>query len=147
MAPCRGAEGMIMKISMLMAAAAASAFLASPVLAEEEHDDEHPELFGAAKAFHDVLSGDWHAEPGLERTTTTCGHVGDYIEIAEKVTQQPKPSHADAEAWSMTADGMLDASVALKAYCATAMEANVASGLSTVHDRFHDLMKLLKAPE
>lgn len=118
-----------------------------PLLAEEAaHNDDHPPLAGAVEAFHDVLRVDWHGEIGPARNLGTCEHTGQYITIARQITAEAGPAHADADDWKVASNGLLDASVALGAYCASGMDANVEAGLSTVHDRFHDLMKLMKAP-
>ena len=124
--------------------AAAVLFSAPASFADE---DGHPELVGAVKTFHDVLKVDWHAEPGAERNANACRNTGDYITHARNITTQDSPDGASTDTWSATSYSLLDASIALGAYCLSANDANVEAGLSTLHDRFHDLMKLMKAKD
>lgn len=136
-----------MKKPLSVVCALVLACIASSALAEEAHDDEHPELSGALHSFHDVMRADWHGTPGPERNRAACENVGRYITIGWDIVEQDKPEHAAAADWTAATHGLLDASVALGAYCSSALDANVVSGLSTVHDRFHDVMKLMQQPE
>ena len=117
---------------------------ATPVMADE---DGHPELSGSVKAFHDVLRVDWHAEKGDARNAAACRNVGDYIALSREIARQSAPAEADANAWSTATAGLTDASVALGAYCAGGVAANVEAGLATLHDRFHDIMKAMRGAE
>lgn len=126
-----------MKQTALLAAALAAASLATPVAAV----DDHGELAGATKAFHDLLSPNWHSDPGPARNAAACRNAGDYASLAEAIANQTAPS--EGKDWAKATSGLRDASVALGAYCASGHEANVLAGLTTLHDRFHDLMKAM----
>lgn len=117
----------------LISFTAALTLLAAPAFA----DDGHPPLTGSLKAFHDVLSPDWHHAPGAERNARACRNVGAYVSLAREIAAGATAAQADAAA------GLRDASVALGAYCASGGERNVVAGLTTLHDRFHDLMETM----
>ena len=109
--------------------------------------DDHPELAGSVKAFHDVLRVDWHAEKGGERNAAACRNVGTYIALSSEIATQPAPAMASGLDWGSATAGMSDASVALGVYCASGVAANVEAGLATLHDRFHDLMSAMQGAE
>lgn len=136
-----------MRNGILLAVSGLVLLGSNPVFAAEGNADDHPELTGAIRAFHDVLKIDWHADEGAARNDGTCANVGDYITLARDVTKQNGPDHTASQQWQRGSHGLLDASVALGAYCASGVDGNVTSGLTTLHDRFHDVMALLNAPE
>lgn len=123
-----------------LAGVLAAGLAAAPALA----DEDHPALTGAVKAFHDVLSPDWHAAPGTARNASACGNAGRYASLSGEIAAQPAPAGVDGAAWKGAAAGLRDASAALGAYCGGGTPANVEAGLATLHDRFHDVMKVLK---
>ena len=114
--------------------------LAAPAAAAQ---DDHPELTGAVKAFHDVLSPNWHSAEGPERNTAACRNAAQYVTLAKTIAEQTAPEASGGTGWSKAASGLHDASLALGAYCASGHDANVVAGLTTLHDRFHDLMKAM----
>lgn len=57
-----------LRIGEVVPLAVAAAF-SMPVLA----DDDHPEMSGFIRAFHDKLSPDWHAAPGAGRISPLAG--------------------------------------------------------------------------
>ncbi|MBK6706529.1 MAG: hypothetical protein IPG54_03225 [Sphingomonadales bacterium] len=119
----------------------ASLMLASP--AALRADEDHPPLPASVEKFHSILSKDWHTKEGPERLQSACGNVGAYIVTARQVVADKGPDKVDAAQWQTATIAMSDASVALGAYCAAGHGGNVTAGLSTLHDRFHDLMKLV----
>ncbi len=130
-----------MRYSCLFAVAIAAGIAISPVTAAA---DDHPELGGAVKAFHDTLSPNWHSPAGAARNAAACKNAGTYVSQAETIVKQATPSQADGRTWPQAALGLRDASTALGAYCASSHDANVVAGLSILHDRFHDLMKAVR---
>ena len=106
-------------------------------------DDDHPALPPLVEAFHTVIAKDWHAKEGPERLKSACANVGSYGAISAKLVKRPVPEAVDAAQWKSSAVALNDASKALGAYCGSGNDGNVTSGLATLHDRFHDLMKLL----
>lgn len=136
-----------MRNGILLAVSGLVLFASNPAFSATGEADNHPELTGAIRAFHDVLKIDWHADEGAARNNGACGNIGDYITLAREVTKQNGPGHAAPREWQSASHGLLDASVALGAYCASGADGNVTSGLTTLHDRFHDVMALLNAPE
>ena len=119
----------------------AIALLAAPaaVLA----DEDHPALPPTVDAFHTLLAKDWHAKEGPERLQSACANVEDYKALSAKIIKRPVPDKVEGEQWKAAATAMNDASTALGAYCASGNAGNVTSGLTALHDRFHDLVKLV----
>lgn len=126
---------------MITARTLSAALMATLAATPSVADEGHPELGGATKAFHDLLSPDWHAEPGTTRNTSACRNASRYLTLSGQIASQPAPANGDAAAWTKAATGLHDASAALGAYCSGGIDANVVAGLTTLHDRFHDLMK------
>lgn len=128
---------------VLTGALAASLALAAPAFAGA---DDHPELAGPVKAFHDRLSPNWHSAPGAARNAAACAGAADYASLANDIVSAPVPRSA-ARGWPAATAGLRDAAIALTAYCASGHGGNVLAGLTTLHDRFHDLMETLRSAE
>ncbi|WP_417620842.1 hypothetical protein [Parasphingorhabdus sp.] len=121
---------------------AAAAIVSAVSLSTPARADEHPGLGEPLSAFHDLLKIDWHREAGPSRNRAACANIGQYILLSQDIVAEAAP-HIVAEAdWKPASRALLDASVALGAYCSSAMDENVVAGLSTIHSRFHDLMAL-----
>ena len=126
------------------AGAVALALVASAAQADE--GGKYPVMPEAMKAFHDVMRVDWHADKGAARNAAACANVGRYIQLSSTIGRQTRPSHVAASSWQPAVTSLTDAAVALGAYCGSAASGNVEAGLTTLHDRFHDLMNLVRKP-
>lgn len=95
----------------------------SPATEKKSEHDEHGAMAPALHDFHEVLAGMWHATPGSERISKTCGGQKELAAKADAV--------GDAE--------LKAATDAVKTACDKPDHAEVEVKLGVVHDRFHRL--------
>lgn len=127
-------------MTILRAVTFAIALIAVPAFA----DDDHPPLPSSVERFHDIISKDWHAEQGSNRLRATCSHSGAYILASGEVVADKVPQGVDAEKWKKAAAALSAGSTGLGTYCASGDDNKILIGLTKLHDRFHDLVKLIK---
>lgn len=113
----------------------------APVAPETEaHEHNFP---AEVTAFHDVLSPNWHAEPGDERTEATCRAIGDMHARAVAITEAAAPAGVDAAAWSEAAAGLVSSVDALGVACNAKGRPDFDATFTALHDQFHVLVKLV----
>lgn len=118
------------------------ALAASPTALFAE-DDHHSALPTSVARFHDIISKDWHAPEGPDKLRDACSHTGAYLLTAQDVVAAKTPDGVDAKDWGKATVKLNDASIGFSALCAAGDNGKTGKGLSTLHDRFHDLVKLL----
>lgn len=107
---------------------------------EEAHEHNFP---AEVTAFHDVLSPNWHAEPGDERTEATCRAIGDMRARAVAITAAAAPAGVDATAWSEAASGLVSSVDALGVACNAKGRPDFDATFTALHDQFHVLVELV----
>lgn len=112
---------------------------------EDGHEDHHAGFTQSVKSFHDVMSADWHAEAGPERMHSTCSHVHGYAVKAKAVVDAPSPTSVPASEWHTATTGLVAAVNVLETTCEQDDTASFQANFSSVHDKFHDLVKLIEA--
>lgn len=134
---------------VLLASSVSLSLLAACAHAQEApqqtEDHDHGGLPASVLAFHDVLSQDWHADAGAERTASTCQNIASYHERANTVVLDAAPADITASDWETAATALAAAVDALDTTCASEDRAAFEGDFSSLHDRFHDLITL--APE
>lgn len=118
------------------------ALVASPaaLLAEDDH---HSALPTPVARFHDIISKDWHAPEGPDKLRNACSHTGAYLLTAQDVVAAKAPAGVNAGDWGKATVKLNEASISFSALCAAGDNGKTGKGLSTLHDRFHDVVKLL----
>ncbi len=120
----------------------ALALAASPAVSLAE--DEHPPLPPAVDAFHAIISKDWHAPEGTERLKSACANFQAYVEASGNVANSEAPEKVDAVQWKSAGKALTDGAVALGGSCAWGTDAEVVASLANLHDRFHDVVRLIE---
>lgn len=120
----------------------AFALLTAPAMLPAE--DGHGALPPSVERFHDILSKDWHAPEGPDKLRNACAHTGAYVIASQEVVSAKTPDTVDAQKWSKAAGKLSAASTDFATVCGSSDNGKIAKGLSALHDRFHDLVKLLR---
>lgn len=113
-------------------------------VAETEEDHAH-EFDGGVKAYHDIMSPDWHMDAGDERTASTCNNVDEYLLKAMALANEHAPKGIDTSAWKDATGGLLEANKTLNWTCANNDKEKFAADFTIVHDKFHVLKELIEA--
>lgn len=115
---------------------------AAPDHGEAEHSHDFP---GAVTAFHDVMAPKWHAEPGPQRQTDTCGAIAGFKDAAAKIGSDPVPEKAAAQegSWHNAVADLNIAIGGLEAACAADGRAGFADAFHQLHEAFHRLVALI----
>lgn len=106
-------------------------------------EHEHPEFMASVKSYHDVMSKDWHAQPGADRTASTCGNIKEYAIRARAITATAAPESTTQTAWDDASEALLGATMGLCATCNQDSKDSFDDDFTTLHDKFHSLIKLL----
>lgn len=124
---------------------ATSAFAGPKQAPEQAHEDHHEGFSESVKAFHDVMSKDWHAEAGSERIQSTCTNVHDYAQKAKAVVKASSPASVPATEWQAATTALAAAVGVLETTCEQDDTASFQANFSSVHDKFHVLVELIEA--
>ncbi|PHR92958.1 MAG: hypothetical protein COA69_06470 [Robiginitomaculum sp.] len=135
--------GIIIGVMSLLCAT--SAFAGPKQAPEQTHEDHHEGFSESVKAFHDVMSKDWHAKTGPERMQSTCTNVHEYAQKAKAVVEASSPASVPATEWQTATTALVATVKVLEATCEQNDTADFQANFSSVHDKFHDLVKLLEA--
>lgn len=107
-------------------------------------DEGHRALPPAVDAFHAIIAKDWHAPGGPERLQSTCANAQAYTEASGNVAISNAPANVDRIQWKAAGKALNDASLALGTACSSGKDSDVTTRLSALHDRFHDIVKLVE---
>lgn len=113
-------------------------------MAHAEHKEgDHPTMPDAVAAFHEKLSPLWHAAPGAERTSNTCGEAEVMGMQLEQVATAGAPAGVDAAAWGERVTALQAAWTQLGEDCAQHDAEDFEAKFTAAHDAFHRLIELL----
>lgn len=99
---------------------------------------------GELRAYHDVMSPLWHAEPGRERIDRTCREVDTLRTLADAIARSSPPagSEGDATAWTEAASRLADRTGRLAEACGPPGREEVEPIFTSVHEAFHEMMEV-----
>jgi hypothetical protein len=109
----------------------------------EHHDEHHANLPSSVRAFHELLSPLWHADPGDKRTQDTCSAMEDLRQRAADivVAETPPAATGDEAAYRDAASALVHAVVELGEACAADGRPAFADRFAEVHTAFHVVME------
>ncbi len=107
------------------------------------HEGDHPTMPPALDAFHAKLSPLWHAAPGPQRQSDTCGEAEVMSGQLDEVAMAPAPEGVDAAAWQAGVGELQARWTALLEDCAQVDAENFDTLFPAAHDAFHAVLGLL----
>lgn len=111
----------------------------------EHKQGEHPALPPGLVSFHEKLSALWHAEPGPQRATDTCGETELMAQQLDHVNEAGLPAGLDEAAWNEHLTALQAAWTQLQEDCEQHDQENFEAKFTAAHDAFHALIELLPA--
>ncbi len=105
---------------------------------------EHPEMTGAVREMHDVLSPLWHAPKGPERETKTCEAIPTFVQRAGAMDKNiPESARAKEADYRTAAQGLVTAVGGLETECAkpSGGRAEFDAKFHGVHEAFHKVLE------
>jgi hypothetical protein len=119
---------------------------AAPAAAAAHHEEGgEPTLPPGLNAFHEKLGPLWHAAPGPQRQSDTCGETEMMAQQLDHVNDDGLPTGVAATAWNDHLTALQGAWAQLQEDCDQHDGANFDAKFSAAHDAFHALIELLPA--
>ncbi|MCE9578477.1 MAG: hypothetical protein K8W52_35450 [Deltaproteobacteria bacterium] len=119
---------------------------ADPAAHAEHHEEGgEPALPPGLVSFHEKLSQLWHAAPGPQRATDTCGETELMAQQLDHVNEGGLPAGLDEAAWNEHLTALQAAWTQLQEDCEQHDQENFEAKFSAAHDAFHALIALLPA--
>ena len=110
----------------------------------EHGEHKHPEMTGAVREMHDVLSPLWHAAKSPEREIKTCEAIPTFVQRAGAIDKNvPESAKAKETAYRAAAQGLVTAVGGLEAECAKPAggRAEFDAKFHEVHEAFHKVLE------